>query len=134
MVKPLFEVKVEPKVEPKLESVHDDDHAEEDAPDASSPSTPTSPTAPQPVFEFINRPINADNMDVDGGTFNSAQAIVEGFKDGFRLLPHQEKGRTWMQARESPTRTVSGGILADDMGYALLLFLLLTTRPNSNST
>ncbi|KIM92388.1 hypothetical protein PILCRDRAFT_810445 [Piloderma croceum F 1598] len=41
-------------------------------------------------------------------------AIVEGFKDGITLLPHQVLGRVWMKERETGKK--AGGILADDMG------------------
>ncbi|KAF7348601.1 DNA repair protein RAD5 [Mycena venus] len=58
-----------------------------------------------------------------GGTGNSspfanndADAIVSGFREGFRLLPHQVPSRTWMRDREDPTKKKAGGILADDMG------------------
>lgn len=44
-------------------------------------------------------------------------AIVKGFKDDIRLLPHQILGRSWMRDREDVTKKRSGGILADDMGY-----------------
>jgi len=43
-----------------------------------------------------------------------SQAVVEGFREGIRLLSHQVTGRTWMTERESGKKT--GGILADDMG------------------
>lgn len=43
-----------------------------------------------------------------------ADAVVEGFQDDVRLLPHQILGRKWMEERESNKRF--GGILADDMG------------------
>lgn len=43
-----------------------------------------------------------------------SQAVVEGFREGIRLLPHQVAGRVWMAERESGKK--SGGILADDMG------------------
>jgi hypothetical protein len=43
-----------------------------------------------------------------------SQAVVEGFREGIRLLPHQVTGRAWMTERESGKK--SGGILADDMG------------------
>lgn len=104
----------------------DDDDAEEyeaALSTTSSPSTVASPTAPQPVFDLMNRPINAHNMDIDIDTFDSVQAKVEGFKEGFRLLPYQTQGRTWMQNMEGPTKAVSGGILADDMGYVELTVL-----------
>ena len=41
-------------------------------------------------------------------------AVVEGFKDNIKLLPHQIVGRKWMEERETGKKT--GGILADDMG------------------
>lgn len=43
-------------------------------------------------------------------------AIVDGFQEGIKLLPHQVIGRKWMTERESGKK--AGGILADDMGYA----------------
>lgn len=43
-------------------------------------------------------------------------AIVEGFNEGIKLLPHQVLGRKWMAERETGKK--NGGILADDMGYA----------------
>ncbi|KAH9974278.1 SNF2 family N-terminal domain-containing protein [Lactifluus volemus] len=43
-----------------------------------------------------------------------SKAIVEGFREGIRLLPHQVVGRDWMAERESGKKY--GGILADDMG------------------
>ncbi|KAI0039548.1 hypothetical protein FA95DRAFT_1684246 [Auriscalpium vulgare] len=41
-------------------------------------------------------------------------AIVPGFHEGIKLLPHQVVGRKWMAERESGKKL--GGILADDMG------------------
>lgn len=43
-------------------------------------------------------------------------AIVDGFKEGFTLLPHQIQGRHWMKSREDVKAKRFGGILADDMG------------------
>lgn len=73
-------------------------------------------------------------QDMMGGSMNGelgtdveidmSQAIVEGFKPGIKLLPHQVLGRTWMKEREDVTKKRSGGILADDMGY-LNLFRIL---------
>lgn len=47
-------------------------------------------------------------------------AIVEGFNEGVKLLPHQVLGRKWMADRETGKK--NGGILADDMGYARTFF------------
>ena len=41
-------------------------------------------------------------------------AVVDGFREDVRLLPHQVVGRIWMKERESGKKL--GGILADDMG------------------
>lgn len=61
--------------------------------------------------------------DLMGGSMNQeleeevdmADAIVDGFKEGITLLPHQIVGRAWMKERETGKK--AGGILADDMGY-----------------
>jgi hypothetical protein len=45
-----------------------------------------------------------------------SQAIVPGFRDNIRLLPHQVLGRIWMKDREDVKEKRNGGILADDMG------------------
>ena len=52
--------------------------------------------------------------------YSIEDATVDGFRDGFLLLPHQIKSRTWMAERESGKKT--GGILADDMGYVYPCF------------
>jgi hypothetical protein len=44
------------------------------------------------------------------------EATVDGFKEGFTLMPHQILGRAWMRDREDLTKKRTGGILADDMG------------------
>lgn len=49
-------------------------------------------------------------------------AVVKGFKDGIKLLPHQILGRAWMRDREDVTKKRTGGILADDMGYVTILY------------
>jgi hypothetical protein len=50
------------------------------------------------------------------------QAVVEGFKDTFRLLPHQVQGRMWMKDRETGKKC--GGILAD-VSLQLVPFLVI---------
>jgi hypothetical protein len=67
----------------------------------------------------INQELDAD-VEID-----MSQATVEGFKPGFRLLPHQVLGRAWMKDREDVTKKRSGGILADDMGYSFRISLYL---------
>ncbi|KAF8217682.1 SNF2 family N-terminal domain-containing protein [Mycena galopus ATCC 62051] len=41
---------------------------------------------------------------------------VRGFREGFRLMPHQVPSRAWMRDREDSTKKKAGGILADEMG------------------
>ncbi|GJE98728.1 DEAD/DEAH box helicase [Phanerochaete sordida] len=103
-------------------------------------AVPTNHNAPRPV---VNRPVNEfdlhaatdntveytlskedtekalqDLMSDVGSSIehevDMSEAIVPGFKDGIKLMPHQIIGRKWMAERESGKRT--GGILADDMG------------------
>lgn len=53
----------------------------------------------------------------NSGTFNNdADDTVSGFRDGFRLMPHQVPSRAWMRDREDSTKKKAGGILADEMG------------------
>ncbi|KAI0364994.1 hypothetical protein BV20DRAFT_955118 [Pilatotrama ljubarskyi] len=59
--------------------------------------------------DFVHEGYNDGDVD-----FKPEDAIVEGFRDGITLLPHQIKSRQWMAERESGKKT--GGILADDMG------------------
>jgi hypothetical protein len=47
---------------------------------------------------------------------------VPGFRENIRLMPHQVLGRQWMRDREDVTKKRAGGILADDMGYARVLY------------
>ena len=53
------------------------------------------------------------NGDV-GHEIEEEDTIVEDFRDGIVLLPHQVIGRKWMAERETGKKT--GGLLADDMG------------------
>ncbi|TFK75607.1 hypothetical protein BDN72DRAFT_831922 [Pluteus cervinus] len=52
----------------------------------------------------------------DEGEIDMEEAIVEGFREGITLFPHQVTGRKWMKTREDPKMKRFGGILADDMG------------------
>lgn len=62
-------------------------------------------------------------MNVDVETeIDMEDAVVKGFKDGIKLLPHQILGRAWMRDREDVTKKRTGGILADDMGYVTILY------------
>jgi hypothetical protein len=56
------------------------------------------------------------NQDVETEV-NMEEAVVNGFKEGIVLLPHQVLGRAWMRDREDITKKRTGGILADDMGF-----------------
>lgn len=58
------------------------------------------------VEDSINSP---DDVDID-----MRESVVEGFREGVVLMPHQILGRVWMRERESGKK--KGGILADDMG------------------
>lgn len=65
-------------------------------------------------------------IDISGVDMNDA--VVDGFDDGFRLMPHQIQGRAWMKERETGKKT--GGILADvgivlHCGLAMFNFCIL---------
>ncbi|KAK0498852.1 SNF2 family DNA-dependent ATPase [Armillaria luteobubalina] len=47
---------------------------------------------------------------------NMEDAVVDGFKEGITLLPHQVLARAWMRDREDVKKKQHGGLLADDMG------------------
>ena len=68
----------------------------------------------------MNQELDAD-VEID-----MSQATVEGFKPGFKLLPHQVLGRAWMKDREDVTKKRTGGILADDMGYFFSNFTIFS--------
>ncbi|KAH9847016.1 SNF2 family N-terminal domain-containing protein [Lenzites betulinus] len=63
----------------------------------------------QALRDFVHEGYNDGDVD-----FKPEDALVEGFRDGVKLLPHQIKSRTFMADRESGKK--NGGILADDMG------------------
>ncbi|KAH7929303.1 hypothetical protein BV22DRAFT_1110033 [Leucogyrophana mollusca] len=58
--------------------------------------------------------VEGTTSEVDDVEIDMTQAVVDGFRDGITLLPHQVLGRAWMRERETGKKT--GGILADDMG------------------
>ncbi|KAJ7481191.1 SNF2 family DNA-dependent ATPase [Mycena galericulata] len=61
--------------------------------------------------ESALRDLMASDTNADATTeIDMKDAIVPGFRDEIRLMPHQILGRAWMRDRED------GGILADDMG------------------
>ncbi|KAJ7112399.1 SNF2 family DNA-dependent ATPase [Mycena crocata] len=63
------------------------------------------------------RDLMASDSNADATTeIDMADAIVPGFRDNVRLMPHQILGRSWMRDREDVTKKRAGGILADDMG------------------
>lgn len=59
--------------------------------------------------DFVADAYNDSNVE-----YTVEDAMVEGFREGIMLLPHQVKSRRWMAERESGKK--AGGILADDMG------------------
>ncbi|KAL4267211.1 SNF2/RAD54 Helicase and Transcription Factor [Pleurotus pulmonarius] len=61
--------------------------------------------------ELMSGSMNDEEADID-----MSEAIVKGFKENIRLLPHQVIGKKWMKEREDVTQKRYGGILADDMG------------------
>lgn len=48
---------------------------------------------------------------IDIGDVDMNDAVVEGFDENIRLMPHQIQGRAWMRERETGKK--AGGILAD---------------------
>ncbi|KAF7337965.1 SNF2 family DNA-dependent ATPase [Mycena venus] len=67
--------------------------------------------------ESALRDLMAADSNADATTeIDPEDAIVPGFKENIRLMPHQILGRSWMRDREDVTKKRAGGILADDMG------------------
>lgn len=52
---------------------------------------------------------------IDITNVDMKDAVVDGFDDNFRLMPHQIQGRAWMKERETGKK--AGGILADVSYY-----------------
>lgn len=55
---------------------------------------------------------------IDISDVNMEDAVVEGFDENIRLMPHQIQGRIWMTERESGKK--AGGILADVRIFSLI--------------
>ncbi|OCH84032.1 hypothetical protein OBBRIDRAFT_799429 [Obba rivulosa] len=69
--------------------------------------------SPQEAEKALRDLVSA-TYDHDDQEISMEDAVVDGFHEGVRLLPHQVIGRKWMADRESGKK--AGGILADDMG------------------
>ncbi|KAJ7681145.1 SNF2 family N-terminal domain-containing protein [Mycena rosella] len=101
-----------------------------DRPTASSSQSPTDILGEEIRFpEFARersltpqeaeaalRDLFNSGTDNSGIFINETDALVPGFREGVRLLPHQISSRTWMRDREDSTKKKAGGILADDAG------------------
>ncbi|THH19390.1 hypothetical protein EW146_g1739 [Bondarzewia mesenterica] len=70
--------------------------------------------AEKDLKDFLQQSFDGRDDGQDGDEIDMSETIVEGFRDGITLLPHQVIGRRWMRERESAKKL--GGILADDMG------------------
>jgi len=76
----------------------------------------------------------AMNQDLDEVTeIDRSEATVQGFKEGIKLLDHQIIGRKWMRDREDVSLKRTGGILADDMGWAIFYIVIFSLLLNFNS-
>ena len=69
----------------------------------------SSADAEKALKDLLSQSMNEITQDID-----MKLAVVDGFREDVRLLPHQVVGRIWMKERESGKKL--GGILADDMG------------------
>ncbi|KAK7038089.1 SNF2 family DNA-dependent ATPase [Favolaschia claudopus] len=82
------------------------------APDPYGTDSMTSGQAESALRDLMAADSNAEeNIEID-----PQDAIVPGFHENIRLMPHQILGRNWMRDREDVTKRRAGGILADDMG------------------
>ena len=70
--------------------------------------------AEKDLKDLFQQSFDGHEEEKDGVALDMSEAIVEGFRDGITLLPHQVIGRRWMRERETGKKL--GGILADDMG------------------
>ena len=74
----------------------------------------SSHDAEKDLKDLFQQSFDGHEDDKDGVALDMSESIVEGFRDGITLLPHQVIGRRWMRERETGKKL--GGILADDMG------------------
>jgi len=95
------------------ENIGDDEEVK--IPDFHNDDTILSPAdAEKALRDLMSGAMNQDlDSDID---IDMSQEIVDGFKEGIKLLPHQILGRAWMKDREDLSKKRTGGILADDMG------------------
>ena len=106
---------------PEPEDADDDDEEVVKIPDFHNDNTVLTPAeAEKALRDLMSGAMNQDlDSDID---IDMSQEIVDGFKDGIKLLPHQILGRAWMKDREDLSKKRTGGILADDMGYDQISF------------
>ncbi|KAJ7172070.1 SNF2 family DNA-dependent ATPase [Mycena filopes] len=102
---------------PQPGAPHEDDGDEEVAvPDFAADPYGGDTLSPAQA-ESALRDLMASDSNADQTTeIDPEDAIVEGFQDHIRLMPHQILGRAWMREREDVSKKRAGGILADDMG------------------
>ncbi|KAI0037045.1 SNF2 family N-terminal domain-containing protein, partial [Vararia minispora EC-137] len=74
----------------------------------------TAAEAEKDLKEFFQQAFDGRDDGEESEPIDMSEAIIEGFRDGIKLLPHQIIGRKWMAEREKGKKR--GGILADDMG------------------
>lgn len=108
-----------PYTHPELEDIGDEEVV--NIPDFHNDNTVLSPAeAEKALRDLMSGTMNQDlDSDID---IDMSQEIVDGFKEGIKLLPHQIIGRAWMKDREDLSKKRTGGILADDMGYNQMSF------------
>lgn len=75
--------------------------------------------SPEQAESALRDLMASDSNADDTVEVNMEEAIVSGFRDKIRLMPHQVLGRAWMRDREDPAKKRFGGILADDMGCSI---------------
>ncbi|KAJ7632980.1 SNF2 family N-terminal domain-containing protein [Roridomyces roridus] len=116
------------KPPPQEEEDGDDENiaVPEFAPDPYGADTMSSAQAENALRDLMASDSNADETT----EIDMERAIVEGFRDGIKLMPHQVLGREWMAEREDVTKKRAGGILADDMGLGKTIQTLTRIMDN----